>query len=224
MLDRLRAGEHGPRPVADRLVSEDPVEEHPEAPLDDRVGDEQQMAAAELRRERYRKDVREFALSQIADVVVLADDEALSAALSVQVDPAVHLEDDGPVREREVGVRVRNRDHGLGAVWRAVHELAAVRPSRHERDHVCILAGLLEGALHGVPVARGDDHRLIDFTCPHELRQARDETLDGPGVDGLREQIVQLVVERADSLRHSHVLRNARQVASMFLGAVERIG
>ena len=151
LLDRVRARENGPRAIADRLVSEDAVQEDTKAPLDDRIRDEEQMAAAELRSERHGHDVREVALRQIPDVVVLADDEALAVAFGARIDSAVHLEDHRPLGQRELRVGVRDGDDRLGAVGRPVEELSSVRAERDERDDVDLFSALLERALESAP-------------------------------------------------------------------------
>ncbi len=112
-LDRMSTGKHRPRAIADRLVAECAVQKDPEAPLHDRIGDEQQMAPPQLRSERDRNDVRQLGLREVADVVVFADDEALTIAIRARVDLAVDLENHGTLLEGELGVGVGNRDDRL---------------------------------------------------------------------------------------------------------------
>ena len=172
----------------------------------------------------HRHDARQVALGEIPDVVVLADDEALLAAIGAGIDPAVHLQDHRPLCKRQLRVRVRDGDHGLRPVRRSMQELPPVRAERDERDDVHFLAALLECALERAAVGGGDEQLVLDAmrTCSSG-RLARKRST-GPGSVALGEELVQLVVQRADALGDRHVLRDPRQVAAVFLGAVEGLG
>ena len=80
-LNRLRTRQHRPRAVADRLIAEHAMQENAQAPFDDRIGDEEQMATSQLRGKSDRKNVCQLALREVRDVVVLTDDEALAPSL-----------------------------------------------------------------------------------------------------------------------------------------------
>ena len=56
------------------------------------------------------------------------------------------------------------------------------------------------------------------------LGEAGEEVLHRPRLVAFDEELVQLVVQRADSLRDGDILRDPRQVAAMLFGAVERLG
>src|SRR5207244_9399493 len=126
-------------------------------PLDHGIRDEQKVTPPQLRGERHGNDVGELALGEVSDVVVLADDEALTAAVRPVVDTAVHLENDRPVCERELGVRVRDRDNRLRAVRSPMEESSSVRPDGDERDKVELLSKVLEGSLERMAVAGRDE-------------------------------------------------------------------
>ena len=67
------------------------MQEDAQAPFDDRVAEEEKVAPPQLRGEGDRYDVRELGLREIGDVVVLADDEALTPAIGSPIDVAVNL-------------------------------------------------------------------------------------------------------------------------------------
>ena len=87
------------------------------------------MAAAQARGERHRQRARDLGVGEVADVVVLGDDEALPPATVAAVEPAVELEDDRPLLERELRrIRVRDVDDGRAAVGADMAEAAAFAP------------------------------------------------------------------------------------------------
>ena len=115
---------------------------------------------------RHGDDVRQLALREVPDVVVLADDEALPVSIRPRIDPAVHLQDHGPLRQRELRVRVRDGDHGLRPVRRSMQELAPVRAERDEGDDVHFFAAILERALERTAVGGRDEQLVLGPTSP----------------------------------------------------------
>src|SRR4029453_15230737 len=112
------------------------------------VAEEEEVAAAKPRRERDGNDGRQLRATEVVDVVVLGDDEALPLALGQRVDRAVELEDDRASFEAELGgVRVGNVDRPRGLSGRAMPEATALRSGSDVRHDVDLLAGLLERAL-----------------------------------------------------------------------------
>ena len=105
-----------------------------------------------------------------------------------------------------------------------MEELAAVRAERDEGDDVHFFAAILECALERTPVGSRDEQLVLGPTSPGQLGQAGQEALDRAGIVALGEEIVQLVVQRTDSLSHSHVLRDPRQVAAVLFGQIEGLG
>ena len=220
----MRAWENGPRPIADRLVAEHAVQEDAEAPLDDRIRDEQQVAAPKLRRQRHGDDVRQLALREVSDVVVLADDEAFPTTVGAWIDPAMHLEDHGPLGKGELRVRVWNGHHGLRPVRRSMQELPPIRAERNERDDVHVLAALAECDFERAAIGGGDEQLVLDAMRTCVLWKGREKTLDRARFLVLGRELVQLVVQRSDALGDRHVLRDSRQVAAVFLWALEGVG
>src|SRR5213080_4177731 len=93
-FERPRLGQDGPGAVGERLAGTDPVEHETETPLAHSVAEKQEMAAAQLRRERDRDRAADVATGEVADVVVLGYDEALLLAAGGRVERAVQLQDD----------------------------------------------------------------------------------------------------------------------------------
>ncbi len=65
---------------------------------------------------------------------------------------------------------------------------------------------------------------MLDAVRTCVLRETREKALDRTGLLILGEELVQLVVQRPDALGDRHVLRDSRQIAAVFLGAVEGLG
>ena len=119
------------------------------------------MASPEVRCERDGHGGHEIGASEVVDVVVLGDDEALPFAVGERVDSPVQLQQDGATIERELrGIRVGHVDRPGLLAGRAVPELAAVGAGGDVRDDVDLLAGGLERALDREVVARRD-HELV---------------------------------------------------------------
>src|ERR1043166_2000172 len=83
---------NGPRAIAQRLIAPEPVENDAQVPVGHRVAEEEEVAAPKLRCDRYRDDARDVRLSEVVDVVVLGDDEALPLPFAAAVDLSVQLE------------------------------------------------------------------------------------------------------------------------------------
>src|SRR5262249_55184936 len=119
------------------------MEEDPQAPLVERVAEEEEVAPPQSRSDRDRHDDRDLGLREMVDVIVLADDEALPFALGSHVDAAVELEDHGAALERKAGVRVRDLDDLCRSVSADMDELAAIPAERDVRHDVVILLQLV---------------------------------------------------------------------------------
>ena len=155
------------------------------------------MAAAQPGGERDRHRGRELGAAEELDVVVLGRDEALPLPLRMRVDGAAELEQDGALVERELRVCVRHLHRPRRLARRPVPEPPLVRPARHVRDDVELLARLLERALEPEVVVRRHDQLVGDAALAQERRQRRKEPVDGLGLDRRLEPIVQLVPEAA---------------------------
>src|SRR5205809_5516822 len=79
-LKRLWLGLHDPGSIAERILPPETMEDDAQVPVGHRVAEKEKVAPPQLRCERHRDYVRELALREIADVVVLGDDEALPLA------------------------------------------------------------------------------------------------------------------------------------------------
>ena len=171
------------------------------------------MAAAELRRKRYGNDRGQLGMTEVVDVVVLGDDEALPLALGERIDRAVQLEQDRPPLERELGrVRVRNVDRPRRLAGRPVPEAASVRTGRNVGNDVELLASILERALQREIVVRAHDQLVRCTSLAEEGRKLCEETVERGWLHRCLETGVQLVVERARPLHGRDVLRNAREI------------
>src|SRR6266516_6560234 len=118
------------------------------------------MAPSKFRGEGHWNNVRKLGLGEIADVVVLADYEALAPPVGFQVDLAVDLQNHWPLGKRKFTVRVRDRDESLGPIGPAVHKPATVVADGDIRDNVYVFARLLEGPAQSPSVA-GSDEKLL---------------------------------------------------------------
>ena len=160
---------HRPRPIADRPLAPDPVEDEPQVPVGHLVPEEQEVASAQLRRERDRDDRAEIGASEVVDVVVLGDDEALPLPLGKRIDRAVELQQDCPALERELRrVRVGHVDRPRSFARWAMPEAAAVRPARHVRDDVELFPLLLERTLESQVEVRGHDQLVRRASRPEQ--------------------------------------------------------
>src|SRR6266550_9164801 len=105
-----------------------------------------------------------------------------------------------------------------------MEKLSAVRAERDEGDDVHFFAAILERALERAAVGSRDEQLVLGAASAGMLGEASEEALDGAGLIALGEEIVQLVVQRTDSLGDRHVLRDSRQVAAMLFGQIEGLG
>ena len=144
---------HRPGAVADRSVPQSRLQEHAQAPVVEPVTEEEEVAAAEPRREVDGQTPPSACLGEVVDVVVLADDEALTLAVGAGRPRRGSCRIDRPLLERyatyafgtSIDARARRRP--------AVQELPAVAPDREVRDDVERLASVVERALERAVVA-----------------------------------------------------------------------
>src|SRR5262249_47114242 len=171
-LERARGGLHGPRSVGDGTVAPDAAEDQAEVPVGHLVAEEEEVAAAELRRQTDRYRPREVCATEVVDVVVLRDDEALPLALGVGVDRAPELQQHGAALQRKLRrVRVGDVDRAWRLAGRAMPEPAAMGTGRYVRDDVDLLPGLGERLLEREVVVGRDDERVGGAVLPRERRQ-----------------------------------------------------
>src|SRR6266568_7597237 len=92
-------------------------------PVANRVAQEEEVAAAEHRRQPDRYTTRNVGAPEVVDVVVFCDDRAVAGVVAC-VHLATDLQDDRATLERELRrVRVRRIDDEEGPIWREVAEL-----------------------------------------------------------------------------------------------------
>ena len=213
LLERGERVADRPRAVADPLAAPDPVQEDTQAPLLERVAEEEEVAPAQPRSDCDGHDDGDLRLREVVDVVVLADDEALPLASGRAVDAAVDLEDHRAPLERQVGVGVRHVDDRRGAVGPDVQELAAVPAQRDIGDDVEVLACLVERPLERVVEVRRDDQLVrTAVSAVAGLRRGRGSGRQD-AVEVASKEGVELVVQRSDPVRERHVLGDVREVA-----------
>jgi hypothetical protein len=105
-----------------------------------------------------------------------------------------------------------------------VEKLSAVRAERNERDDVHFFAAVIECALQRAAVRGRDEELVLGAVGTGLLRKSRQEALYRARLITFGEELVQLVVQRADALGDRHVLRDPRQIAAVLLGAIEGLG
>ncbi len=143
----IRARVDGPRPVAEPVGAPDAAQKHAQAPVVDAVSEEEDMAAAQLRRQRHRYDRPGLGVQEVVDVIVLADDEALVQPARARVDTTVRAQEDasapratGPCRRSAPRSPSPRRPERLC-------EAASIRTGREVADDVELLRCVGERAL-----------------------------------------------------------------------------
>ena len=213
-LERRRRGIDRPRAVRDGAVAPDAVHHEPEVPVDHLVPDEEEVAPAQARCERDRDGRRDVRATEVVDVVVLGDDEALPLALGERVDRSMELEEDGAAVERQLRrIRVRDVDRARllarerGA--RTSRETAPMRRTSRRRPpppppRTRARARGRTGSRRSAGAAR----RARGAAAASAARNR----CTGCGSSGLLEAPVQLVVERARAVHRRDVLRDPGEV------------
>ena len=113
------------------LLAGNAVQDDAHVPVAQAISQEQEVALAQLRRERHRDEIRQVRAREVVDVVIFGDDVAVALAVGDRaIDRAVDLQDDGPLFERQIAVLVRDVDEPVvppsASVWR---NLPRVSPS-----------------------------------------------------------------------------------------------
>src|SRR5215218_8469595 len=220
---------HGPRSRLQRMLSPDALKEDAQAPVAHAVAEEQEVTVAELVEDLKRDQALDRALRQVADVIVLGDDEVVTQLRPARPQvgrAAVQLDDDRPLEhsifvDREVHVLVRHRDRpgvaAFGIPPGNVYEPAAVPPRRDEDDEIVRLVDSVEGPLEGVVVV-GRDEQLVALASElaQPCRHAREVAMDGTGYRlWLDEQLAQRPAEIDPALAQRHMLCDAGEVVRL---------
>ena len=87
-----------------------------------------------------------------------------------------------------------------------------MRPGSHVRDDVDLLSRVLERALEPEVVVRRHNQLVRRSLFAQQHREAGKEAMERPGLHGGLESSMKLVVERAGTLHHRHVLGDAREI------------
>ena len=99
-----------------------------------------------------------------------------------------------------------------------------MRPGRHVRDDVELLARLLECTLEREVVVRRDDELVRRPSLAQERGQPGEEPMQRAGLHRGLEARVELVVQRPRALHRRHVLRDAGEVDGPVVGNRKRRG
>ena len=188
------------------------MEEHTQAPVAKWVAEEQEVAAPELRDERDGHEAADISLCEVVDVVVLGDRKAFPLAIGLAVDLAEQSQDDGSLIQRNPGVRVRDLDDRRLAVARDVQEATLVTPAGNVRDDVDVLARIRERPLERKVEIRRQHERAGCTMVTGEPCSLCERTVHEARVEVAIQEVVQLVVERADALINATYSDNACKV------------
>ena len=215
--ERLGRRLHGPGAVRKSVMAPDPAQEDPQAPVVDRVAEEEQVAAPQTGRDLHGDRPGRLDAGEVVDVVVFADGEALELPRRPVVDMAVDLEQHAALLEREAGVGVRllddRRDSPLGL---DVQELAAVPPGGEIRRRRRALRPPSANA-RSTPVSkrRRHDQLLRQPPLAQQRRQAREPAVEERRLEVPGEREVELVVQRTDAVARGDGLRHVCEAAAV---------
>jgi hypothetical protein len=176
-------------------------------PVADVVAEEEEVTPAQPGRDGDRN--RPGVSVQVADVIVLGDDEALALPAGRSIHAAAQPEDDRALLGRRVRVGVGDLDQCGAPVGSPVPEAAAVPPGRDVADDIGVLVRLVEGPLEGRVVPGRDDQERGCGVSTKQSGQRCDEAVRQRRLIVNIEDVVQLVPQRAVAVGDGHVLRDA---------------
>ena len=198
------------------------MQEDPKPPIAKGVAKKEEVAPSQLCDEGHRDEARDVCLRQIVDVIVLGDCEALPLALRVSVDLTEELEDHAPLPHGETRIRVRHVHDDRIAIGGHVQESALVTPRCDVGDDVDLLSCLGASSLQREIEVRCEHEGARDV-WPQQLQDLDEPSMDRAGIEIAIEEVVELVVQRPDTLHQRNVFRDLGKV-TVLRWSVEGLG